>query len=128
MADTNKKPNKFGNIGKKIVKFFVDLKAEMKKVVWPDRKKLIQSTIAVVSICFIAALIVFTIDKILSTSLGAVGFYPKADSSEATNNPLPTLAPKVTSTVDPSGAASSTPTSTAASSILESSASTASSN
>ncbi len=78
MADKVKKPNKFVLVGKKIAKFFVELKAELKKVVWPDRKKLTQSTITVVMICLFAAIFIFSVDKILSGFLGAVGFFPES--------------------------------------------------
>ncbi len=127
MADINNKSNKIGNIGKKIVKFFIELKAELKKVVWPDRKKLTQSTITVVTICLIAAVLIFSIDKVLSVVLGLVNFYPKADSADAVSNLLPTLAPQITSTINPTDAASETPVSTAVSSIMTSSVSTAAS-
>jgi len=94
MADKEKKPNQFELVGKKIVKFFIELKSELKKVVWPDRKKLTQSTITVVMICVFAAILIFSVDKILSGFLGAVGFFPKTSSSVTSTdtNLLPTTA------------------------------------
>ena len=59
------KDKKAGKFGKKIVKFFSDIKSELKKVIWPDRKKLIQSTVTVLAICAIMAALVFVIDKVL---------------------------------------------------------------
>lgn len=79
-TDNVKKVNRFGLIGKKIGKFFIELKAELKKVVWPDRKKLTQSTITVVLICLFAAVLIFSVDKILSGTLTAIGFFPKPAS------------------------------------------------
>ena len=76
MADKSKKSNKLALAGKKIGKFFSDLKTELKKVVWPDRKKLIQSTATVLMICVFAAIFVFSVDKILSGFLNLVGFFP----------------------------------------------------
>lgn len=43
-------------------KFFKDFKAELKKVIWPSPKQLINSTTAVVVIVIITALIVFILD------------------------------------------------------------------
>jgi len=81
------KENKAGKFGKKIIKFFSDIKAELKKVIWPDRKKLIQSTVTVLAICAIMATLVYVIDKVLSASLEAVGFFPET-SSQAASAPL----------------------------------------
>ncbi|MHB8964233.1 MAG: preprotein translocase subunit SecE, partial [Saccharofermentanales bacterium] len=110
--------------GKKIVKFFLDLKSELKKVVWPDRKKLTQSTITVLMICLMMAVLVFVIDKVLSGTLNAVGFFPDT-SSAAASNILPTAAPTsaasaVSSAVD-SAASSVAASSQAASSAAASS-------
>jgi len=88
MADKEKKSNKFALIGKKIAKFFIELKAELKKVVWPDRKKLTQSTITVVMICLFAAIFIFSVDKILSGFLGAVGFFPGSSATSTTTSSI----------------------------------------
>jgi preprotein translocase subunit SecE len=90
MIVMSEKESKAGKFGKKIVKFFLDLKSELKKVVWPDRKKLIQSTVTVLTICLLMAALVFVIDKVLSGTLNAVGFFPNL-SSTATSNVLPTV-------------------------------------
>ena len=42
--------------------FFKDFKAELKKVIWPTPKQLINKTIAVIVIVLIAAAIVFVLD------------------------------------------------------------------
>ena len=81
----------FGNIGKRFKKFFSNLKAELKRVIWPDKKRLLQSTATVLFICLIAAIILFVVDTFLSTVLQGVGFYsPKVEST-------------ITETVDTSG-------------------------
>jgi len=77
MAEKVSKTSKSGNIGKRVTKFFSELKAELKKVVWPDRKKLVQSTITVISICIIMAAIIFVIDRLLAGGLSLVGFFPE---------------------------------------------------
>ena len=47
---------------KKKRRFFKDFKAELKRVVWPTPKQLLNNTIAVVTIVLVIGLIVFLID------------------------------------------------------------------
>ncbi len=68
----------FVNTAKKTTSFFSNLKAELKRVVWPDRKKLIQSTTTVLVICLIVGLGLFLIDTVLSSILNGIGFYAPA--------------------------------------------------
>ena len=42
--------------------FFKDFKAELKKVIWPTPKQLLNNTVAVLTIVLITALIVFVLD------------------------------------------------------------------
>ena len=42
--------------------FFKDFKAELKKVIWPTPKQLVNNTVAVITIVIIVALIVFVLD------------------------------------------------------------------
>ncbi len=42
--------------------FFKDFKAELKKVIWPTSKQLINNTVAVITIVVIVAVIVFVLD------------------------------------------------------------------
>ena len=42
--------------------FFKDFKAELKKVIWPTPKKLVNNTVAVITIVLITAAIVFVLD------------------------------------------------------------------
>ena len=44
--------------------FFKDFKAELKKVIWPTPKQIGNSTIAVITIVLIAAVIVFALDLV----------------------------------------------------------------
>ena len=47
--------------------FFKDFKAELKKVVWPTPKQLVNNTVAVVTIVLITAAIVFVLDLVFET-------------------------------------------------------------
>ena len=44
--------------------FFKDFKAELKKVIWPTPKQLVNNTVAVITIVLITAVIVFALDFI----------------------------------------------------------------
>ncbi len=50
---------------KKVKKhFFKDFKAELKKVIWPTPKQLVNNTVAVVAIVVIVGVIVFALDAV----------------------------------------------------------------
>ncbi len=57
---TNKENNNKDNKNKK--SFFKGLKAELKKVIWPTPKQLLNNTVAVITIVLITAIIVFVLD------------------------------------------------------------------
>ena len=52
---------------KKKKRFFKDFKAELKKVSWPTPKQLLNNTVAVITIVFITAAIVFVLDLVFET-------------------------------------------------------------
>lgn len=88
--------------GKRLKSFFINLKAELKRVVWPDRKRLIQSTGTVLAICLIIAVILFLVDTLVGGILNGVGFYSGNGST-----------PTTTTTASTTTAASETSESTA---------------
>lgn len=47
---------------KKNKRFFKDFKAELKKVIWPTPKQLVNNTVAVITIVLILTIIVFFLD------------------------------------------------------------------
>ena len=57
-----KKESKNDNKVKK--HFFKDFKAELKKVIWPTPKQLVNNTVAVITIVLITAAIVFVLDVV----------------------------------------------------------------
>ena len=61
-AKTNKKEN---NKNKK--SFSKDFKAELKKVIWPTPKQLVNNTVAVITIVLVTAAIVFVLDLTFET-------------------------------------------------------------
>ncbi len=52
--------------GNKIVKYFRDLKSEIKKVVWPSRSQVVNNTGIVLILCVICGLVLAGIDLGLS--------------------------------------------------------------
>ena len=74
-------------IGKRLRNFFISLKAELKRVIWPDRKRLIQSTATVLAICVMVGIILFVVDSLVGGLLNTIGFY---SDNAATPTPRPT--------------------------------------
>lgn len=56
----------------KIVGFFTDIVKEMKKVTWPKKQELRESTLVVIVTSLIFAGFVFVIDKIISEGLKVI--------------------------------------------------------
>ena len=50
----------------KIKKFFEDVVKEMKKVTWPTKQELMESTKVVIVVCFILAGFTYVIDMIIN--------------------------------------------------------------
>ena len=65
MAKKEAKANNKENKNKK--SFFKGFKAELKKVIWPTPKQLVNNTVAVITIVLITALIVFVLDLTFET-------------------------------------------------------------
>jgi preprotein translocase subunit SecE len=56
----------------KIINFFLDIVKEMKKVSWPKKEELIDSTKVVVVTIMISAVLVYAIDRLLSQIFKAI--------------------------------------------------------
>ncbi|MEG0898706.1 MAG: preprotein translocase subunit SecE [Oscillospiraceae bacterium] len=64
---TAKEGNKGPSITSRIARFFKDLRGETKKVVWPDKKQVINNTWIVIVMVCIAGIAVGGVDILLST-------------------------------------------------------------
>ena len=53
------------SVGKRFVRFFKDLKSEVKKVVWPNKKQVKNNTLVVLGFMAVAAVFLWIIDGIL---------------------------------------------------------------
>lgn len=87
-----KKENKENKVKKH---FFKDMKAELKRVIWPTKKQLVNNTVAVVTIVLIIVAIVFVLDSVFDimnqygiTKLQnyVVESFKKDDKQENNNN------------------------------------------
>lgn len=58
----NVKVSKAAAARKKVVRFFKEIKTELKKVVWPTRDQLINYTITVVFTCLVVGAIIWIAD------------------------------------------------------------------
>ena len=63
MAEANaKKQNK-------IIKFFKEVKSEMKKVVWPSKKQLVNNTLIVIAVVVLVGVVIAIFDAIFQFGL-----------------------------------------------------------
>ena len=70
--------------------FFKDFKAELKRVIWPTPKQLVNNTVAVVTIVLITAIIVFALDVVFEkmNTYGINKIKEAVNSSNTTVNEL----------------------------------------
>lgn len=61
----DKKPKAFD----RIKDWFVDMKAELKRVVWPSFKKVKQNTLIVILFVFIVGAVIWVLDWLFSTGI-----------------------------------------------------------
>jgi preprotein translocase subunit SecE len=56
----------------KIITFFQDVIKEMKKVTWPTKEELLESTKVVIVVCIILAVFTYVIDMIISQAFKGI--------------------------------------------------------
>jgi preprotein translocase subunit SecE len=57
--------NRMSASGKKVVRFFKDIRSELKKVIWPSKEQLLKSTVSVLLICLIIGAVIWVSDWLL---------------------------------------------------------------
>ena len=62
MAEVNKKPTIFVRMGTGLSRWFREMKSELKKVVWPSGKQLVNNTVVVLVAVLIVGIIVCLFD------------------------------------------------------------------
>lgn len=71
MAENKKKPNIFKRIAMK----FNDVRLELKRVIWPTKEKLVQTSAVVLVVIAVCAILLTAISKGAGWVLEKVGFY-----------------------------------------------------
>jgi preprotein translocase subunit SecE len=104
-----KEPGKIALLFRRIGRFFVELRSELRRVIWPDRKKLVSSTVIVLAIVVSAGVFLWLVDSLLMGILNGVGFYNTQSTTAAT-----TAAAATTSGTTVSTTVSTSATTTAA--------------
>lgn len=61
----NARTSKLVNARKRFVRFFKDIRNELKKVIWPTRNQLINNTVSVLMVCLLVGGIIWVSDAIL---------------------------------------------------------------
>lgn len=67
MSEQVKKPGFFARISRS----FRDMKGEMKKVVWPTKKQVINNTLIVLAFVAVSGIFIWGLDSILSLAIKA---------------------------------------------------------
>lgn len=57
---------------KKLIDYVKSVYAEMRKVTWPTRNELVSSTVVVIALSIIVAVIIFIMDTVFSSLLGLI--------------------------------------------------------
>ena len=66
--DKAKKPNLF----KRIARFFKETKSEIKKVVWPSRKQLLNNFLIVLVCCLVTGAFIWIVDGLLGLVISLI--------------------------------------------------------
>lgn len=85
----SKKPAKKAkaSLGSRLKKWFVNIITELKRVMWPDKKKLRQSTVTVLIIIAISVVIILAFDTAITFIMKTTGIYStKETESDATES------------------------------------------
>ena len=74
MSKDTSKGNVFKKLGvmirnSAVGKFFRDLIAETKKVVWPSKKQVVNNTLVVLAVCLVSGVALFVVDTIFGLLL-----------------------------------------------------------
>jgi preprotein translocase subunit SecE len=68
MAEANKKPNVFA----RIARWFREMRSELKKVVWPDGKKVLKNTLTVIACAIAVAIVIWVFDLVAGLAYNGI--------------------------------------------------------
>ena len=64
MAEANKKGNFFVRTGKRIARWFREMRSELKKVVWPSKSQMINNTLVVIACVVVVGVFIWVFDAV----------------------------------------------------------------
>ena len=64
-ASDNKKKQDSKKAASKVSRYFRELKSEIKKVIWPDKKQIINNTLVVLAVVAVASVFIGLLDLLL---------------------------------------------------------------
>ena len=64
VKEKTKKPNVLVRGFKRVTRYFREMKSELKKVVWPSRKQIINNTVVALVVMVVAAIVIWGFDEI----------------------------------------------------------------
>ena len=64
MAEANKKENFFVRAGKRIARWFREMKSELKKVVWPSKSQMINNVLVVIACVVVVGVFIWVFDAV----------------------------------------------------------------
>ena len=79
-----KKENIFKRIGKRLIRRFVEVRQEMKRVIWPTKAKLLQIAVVVLAVIVAAGIFLSLVGQGTSYILEKIGFYRQVNETTAT--------------------------------------------
>ena len=72
----------------RLKKWFVNIITELKRVIWPDKKKLRQSTMTVLLIIAISVVIILVFDTLITFVMRTTGVYSTKDQPADSDAPI----------------------------------------
>ena len=67
-----RKPDQKPGVFKRIAKWFREMRSELKKVIWPTPKQLLNNPVVALVVMVIAAVVIWAFDKVASSGIQAL--------------------------------------------------------
>ena len=72
MAEANKKENFFVRTGKRIGRWFREMRSELKKVVWPSKSQMINNTLIVIACVIVVGIFIWVFDAVATLVVNGI--------------------------------------------------------
>ena len=72
MAEANKKQNWFSRTWARLKKYLRDVKGELKKIVWPTKKQMVNNTLVVILCVFVVGVFIWLFDAVAGNGIRAL--------------------------------------------------------